>query len=61
MDYERRMKYISDTAAALAYAKEEGIEIGEARSEARGIKKLSALLRQGYSLDEAEKMLGIAK
>jgi hypothetical protein len=41
--------------------KEEGIEIGEARSESRGIKKLSALLRQGYSLDEAEKMLGIAK
>ncbi len=37
--------------------KEESIAIGEARGEARGIDKLLSLLRQGYSVDEAEKKL----
>jgi hypothetical protein len=50
---------------ALEVAKEEGIEIGEERGvdKGKGIghKEFSTLLRQGYSLDEAERMLGLAK
>jgi predicted transposase/invertase (TIGR01784 family) len=49
MDYERRMKYISDTAAAMEYAVEEGIQ------------KFIALLRQGYSIEEAESKLKLAR
>jgi hypothetical protein len=60
MDYEIEKKRFSDYAAALDFAKEKGIEIGETRSETRGMKKLIALLRQGYSLDEAERKLGLA-
>jgi predicted transposase/invertase (TIGR01784 family) len=49
MDYERRMKYYSDSENALAYAKK------------KGMLELLALWRQGYSVDEAEKKLGLAQ
>jgi predicted transposase/invertase (TIGR01784 family) len=53
MDYEIEKKRRSDYAATLEWADKKG--------ETRGIKKLLALWRQGYSIDEAEKMLGLAK
>jgi hypothetical protein len=37
MDYESEMKRFSDHANALAYAKEKGVAIGEARGETRGV------------------------
>ncbi|GBU24312.1 hypothetical protein R83H12_00940 [Fibrobacteria bacterium R8-3-H12] len=37
MDYESDMKRFSDHANALAYAKEKGVVIGEARGERRGV------------------------
>jgi predicted transposase YdaD len=39
---------------------EEGIEIGEKRNEAK-LQKAFTLWRQGYSIDEAERKLGLAK
>jgi predicted transposase/invertase (TIGR01784 family) len=51
MDYERRMKYISDTSAAMDYAREEG--------EALGMKKIFSLWESGVPLPEAKQMLGL--
>jgi predicted transposase/invertase (TIGR01784 family) len=56
-EYKARMMFKADQREQLAYAEEEA----EARGKGIGHKEFSALLRQGYSLDEAEKMLGIAK
>jgi hypothetical protein len=44
---------------ALAVSREEGREEGEASGEAKGMEKVFSLLRQGYSVDEAEKMLAM--
>jgi len=56
MEYERQKKFISDYAAALAYAKKEGIAIGDERGVKQGIKKersyIKGLLRQGMSAEE---------
>jgi len=64
MQYERKKKYLSDYAAALAYAKKEGhgegILIGDAIGESRGIaigikqdrSYIKELLKQGMSAEE---------
>ncbi len=53
MDYERQKKVISDYAAALAYADEEGVK--------KGVKKQNSyfkeLLKQGLSHEELLKRL----
>ncbi len=52
MDYERQKKFISDYAAALAYAGEEG----ETRGVKKGVKQersdIKKLLRQGINTEE---------
>jgi len=48
-EYIRRAMFRADQREQLRYAKDEGIGIGE--------DKVLALWRQGYSLDEAEKLL----
>nr|AGS52964.1 conserved hypothetical protein [uncultured bacterium contig00028] len=63
MDYETLMKYHSDTVNAFAYAekkgeirgRKEGMEEGETIGMQKGMERAFALLRQGYSIDEAEK------
>jgi predicted transposase/invertase (TIGR01784 family) len=47
MDYERKMKYYSDSENALAYAKK------------KGILELAALLESGIPLPEAKRKLGV--
>jgi hypothetical protein len=49
--YEANMMNQRDQYAALKCAKEEG--------EAKGREEVFSLLRQGYSVDEAEKMLAM--
>ncbi len=44
-------------AVAREEAREEALEEGIDIGDARGIKKVFSLLRQGYSVDEAEMML----
>ena len=64
MEYDQylaRFMFRCDQKNQLAYAKEEGIEIGEARSDARHQKEreeLFALLEGGMSLAEAKQRFG---
>ncbi len=51
MEYERQKKFISDYAAALAYAKKEGIAIGDERVK-QDRSYIKGLLRQGMSAEE---------
>ena len=44
---------------ALAVAKEEGIEIGDAIGEVKGIKKMLALWESGISLEDAKRQIGV--
>jgi predicted transposase/invertase (TIGR01784 family) len=71
-EYKARAMFRADQKAQLEYAEEKGMEKARAMYEAdhkaeleyaeeKGVKKLATLLRQGYSLDEAEKKLGLAK
>jgi hypothetical protein len=48
-EYKARLMYEAEQREQLAYVKEEGH------------KEVFSLLRQGYSVDEAEKILGLAK
>ncbi|MCL2100330.1 MAG: Rpn family recombination-promoting nuclease/putative transposase [Fibromonadales bacterium] len=57
-EYLSRFMYRCDQKNQLDYAKEEGIEIGEARSDAKGMEKVFALWESGMSLDEAKLHLG---
>jgi len=56
MEYERQKKFISDYAAALAYAKDEGISIGDERGvkrgEARLLNRVKELVKSGLSGEE---------
>jgi len=52
-EYVRRAMFRADLREQLRYAEDKGIGIG--RSKER--EELLALLRQGYSVDEAERML----
>jgi predicted transposase/invertase (TIGR01784 family) len=53
MNYESDMKRFSDHANALAYAKEKGEAIGEARGLEKGILKIAKnMLAKGYSVSE---------
>jgi len=49
MLYEREKKYLSDYAAALAYADEKG--------EARGENRVLDLMAKGYSYEEIKEIL----
>jgi len=56
MEYERQKKFISDYAAALAYAGEEGekrgIDIGDKRGETRLLNRVKELVKSGLSGEE---------
>ncbi len=53
MEYERQKKVISDYAAALAYADEEG----EKRGEKRLLNRVKELVKSGLSTEELLKRL----
>jgi len=55
MDYEREKKYLSDYAAALAYADEEGVKKGIAIGEA-GKEEVRQEVRQETLAQTAHKM-----
>ncbi len=52
MEYERQKKFISDYAAALAYAGEEGEKRGDKRGEARLLNRVKELVKSGLSAEE---------
>ena len=58
------MKQWNDSKAIMDYAVatgfEKGIEKGREEGREEALQKVFSLLRQGYSVDEAEKKLGLS-
>jgi hypothetical protein len=54
------MKYVDDYNATIEYAKKESWEKSWAESRKETLAEVLSLWRQGYSPEEAEKMLGLA-
>jgi predicted transposase/invertase (TIGR01784 family) len=60
-DYKARMMFKADLREQLRYAEDKGIEIGRQENRQESYKEVLSLWRQGYSPEEAEKMLSVAK
>ena len=57
LTYFYKFKHEADQESQLIYAKRQGLAEGEKIGERKGEKKVLDLMREGYSVDEIEKIL----